>query len=372
MLIEWKTVKQWDIAVIGGGVIGLSLAWELRQGGASVLVLERGELGGEASSAAGGMLAWCDPHLPPGARALALLSAECYAGFVSGLEEASGISADLRRVGTIAVDEPPSVAFASDCRNLTVGEAAQLEPDLRASSRNLQWWPEWSIDPRRLMASLIGACRARGVEMMTGVAVREVTAFQGRATGVNSAEGVFSAKKVVNCAGAWAAQISCGVEPLPSPTRPVKGQMLALDTKGLLRHVVRAPEVYLIPRSDGTVVVGATVEEAGFDKVTDAAAIERLRSLAVALVPRLAEAPVRESWAGLRPGSPDGLPILGETSLSGYFVATGHFRDGILLAPGTARVVAQMLLGESVSMDFGGLSPNRLQAARTAWAFFIS
>jgi len=348
-------VKTWDVIVAGGGVIGLSLAWELRKRGASVLVLERGELGGEASSAAGGMLAWCDPHLPEAARALAALCAECYGEFVVEIEEASGTSVDLRKFGTIVVDEGKPAAFLAESRKLSSAELAEMEPGLRVGRRDVQWWPEWSVDPRRLMAGLSVACRAQGVEVNTGVAATEVVVEKGRAKGVRVARGQFSAAAVVNCAGAWAGDIACGLEPSPSPTRPVKGQMLAVADGGGLRYVVRAPEVYLIPRSDGSVVVGATVEEAGFNKEMRQEAIERLRAAAVALVPELGA--IREAWAGLRPRAVDGLPILGETSLPGYFVATGHFRDGILLAPGTAKVMAGLVLGESGG--FEALSPKR-------------
>ena len=358
-----EEVKSWDIVVAGGGVIGLSLAWELRKRGAAVLVVEKGELGAEASRAAGGMLAWCDPHLPAAVRGLAALSAGCYAEFVDEIEEASGLSVDLRKFGTIVVDEDAPAAFASDCRKLNAQELAEIEQGLRAASRSVQWWPEWSVDPRRLMAGLIGACKAQGVEIMTGLAVTEIAVQQGWAVGARTVEGKFSAKTVVNCAGAWAGQIACGLETSPSPTRPVKGQMLALEAGERLRHVVRSPEVYLIPRSDGSVVVGATVEEAGFDKLTQPEAIERLRAAAVGLIPDLGAARVREVWSGLRPGSPDGLPILGETSLRGYFVASGHFRDGILLAPGTARVMAGLLSGTGADADadadFEALSPRR-------------
>jgi glycine oxidase len=215
------------------------------------------------------------------------------------------------------------------------------------------------------MDALIRACRARRVEIVAGCSVTGVAVAGGRTVGVRTS-GVpdgrdeFAAGIVVNCAGAWAGQIECGLEPSPSPTRPVKGQMLAVKTKReLLRHVVRTPEVYLIPRSDGHVVIGATVEEAGFDKQPQPTAIERLLQAAIRLVPELANAPVRETWAGLRPGSPDNLPILGETSLPGYFVASGHFRDGILLAPGTARVMNKILQGENLGEDFAALSPNR-------------
>jgi glycine oxidase len=358
-------VKPRDVIVAGGGVIGLSLAWELRKRGASVVVLEKGEPGCEASRAAGGMLAWCDPHLPQPVRALARLSAGCYAEFVDGIEEASGLNVDLRRFGTIVIDEGPPGAFTDKCRVLGSGELERLEPALRPSSANLQLWPEWSVDPRRLLDALIGACRARGVEIVAGCSVTGVAGAGGRAVGVRTSQvqdgrGEFAGDMVVNCAGAWAVQIECGLEPSPSPTRPVKGQMLAVKTKReLLRHVVRTPEVYLIPRSDGHVVIGATVEEAGFDKQPQPTAIERLLQAAIRLVPELANAPVRETWAGLRPGSPDNLPILGETSLPGYFVASGHFRDGILLAPGTARVMNKILQGENLGEDFAALSPNR-------------
>lgn len=345
--------------IAGGGVIGLSLAWELRKRGVAVLVVERGELGGEASSAAGGMLAWCDPHLPSAAQGLASLSARCYAEFVREIEEASEVEVDLRKFGTIVVDEEAPAAFASDCRMLSGGELAEMEPGLKTGSANVQWWPEWSVDPRRLMACLIAACRAPGVEIVTRVTVTDISLANGRAVGVRTTRDELAARAVVNCAGAWAGQIECGVEPSPSPTRPFKGQMLALEAGGVLRHVVRSPEVYLIPRSDGTVVVGATVEEAGFNKETQPATIERLRLAAVGLVPQLAAARVREVWAGLRPGSPDGLPILGETSLPGYFVAGGHFRDGIMLAPGTAQVMAGILSAERVDADFEALSPKR-------------
>ena len=352
-------MKSWDVIVVGGGVIGLSLAWELRKHGASVLVLERRDLGSEASSAAGGMLAWCDPHLPEAARGLAIMSRHSYGDFVAEIEADSDISVDLRKFGTIVLDEGNPGAFLLESHKLQDRELAEIEPGLRVGARSAQWWPEWSVDPRKLMACLSQACRTRGVEVTTGVSVTEILHDRGRAIGLRSNTGEYSGAAVVNCAGAWAGQIACDINPSPSPTRPVKGQMLAMDGSGVLRHVVRAPEVYLIPRSDGTVVVGATVEEAGFNKETQPDAIERLRAAALTLVPELCA--VRESWAGLRPGSPDGLPILGETSLPGYFVASGHFRDGILLAPATARIMAELLSGAATGAVemFAALSPKR-------------
>ncbi len=357
-------MKRWDVVIIGGGVIGLSLAWELRRRGGTVLVLEKGALGREASWAAGGMLAWCDPHLPTATRGLALLSQSLYGDFVQGIEAASGCGVDLRRSGAILLDEAPPGDFAESCRTVTLSELAQLEPKLLPSSNghppSIQFWPEWSVDPRGLTNALISACKARDVDVVTGTAVLRIVAAYGQAKGVETANEQFAGNAVVNCAGAWAEKIASGLKVSPAPTRPVKGHMLSLKPEGeVLYHVVRAPDVYLIPRSDGRIVVGATVEEAGFDTEVHPQAIERLRVSAVNVVPELASASIHEAWAGLRPGSPDGLPILGETALPGYFVASGHFRDGILLAPGTARVLAGMIVGDSADLDCAALSPKR-------------
>ena len=141
--------------------------------------------------------------------------------------------------------------------------------------------------------------------------------------------------------------------------RPVRGQMVALQADGVLQHIVRCPEVYLIPRSGGRVVVGSTMEETGFNKTTSPEAIGKLRAAAASLVPALSESPIAEVWSGLRPATPDGAPVLGETSLPGYFVAGGHYRDGILLAPATARVMGGLICGQALPVDLAGLSPKR-------------
>ena len=187
--------------------------------------------------------------------------------------------------------------------------------------------------------------------------VTAVDETDGRVTGVTTAKTSFLAPKIVNCAGAWSGQIG----PHAFPTRPVKGQMLCLvmHPRHLLKHVVRTPEVYLIPRSDGRLLVGATVEEAGFDKRTVPDTIQRLHRAALKLVPKLADAKILEDWAGLRPGTPDNLPILGATSTPGYYAATGHFRDGILLAPITAQVMADVIEGRRPQHGLTPFSPSR-------------
>jgi len=216
---------------------------------------------------------------------------------------------------------------------------------------------ERCVDPRDLTAAAIAAARHRNIDFSSGDHVLAVEVEQGKASGVRTNKTKFTAGVVVNCAGAWAGQIG----PHPFPTRPVKGQMLCvvMPKKEMVRHVVRASNVYLIPRSDGRMVIGATSEEAGFDKQTVPETIQKLRQAALDLVPKLADARFLSAWAGLRPGTPDGLPILGATPTPGYFIATGHFRDGILLAPVTARMMAQIIIGQNPQIDITKFSAGR-------------
>ena len=213
------------------------------------------------------------------------------------------------------------------------------------------------MDPRALTAAAVKAAKHRGVDFSSGDEVIGVETEHGSEIGVKTSNTVFAARRVVNCAGAWAGAIG----PYAMPTRPVKGQMLCLvmPSRSLIKHVIRSPSAYLIPRSDGRLLVGATVEEAGFEKRTDPDTIQRLHKSALALVPKLAEARILEDWAGLRPGTPDALPILGATPIPDYFVATGHFRDGILLAPITAQIMADVIEGRNPAYDLKAFSPAR-------------
>jgi glycine/D-amino acid oxidase-like deaminating enzyme len=222
--------------------------------------------------------------------------------------------------------------------------------------------PERSVDPRALSSAALKGCHHRGVDVSSGDEVVSVTLCDGRATGVATTKTSFQAALVVNCAGAW----SCQVSPYPVPTRPRKGQMLCvtMPSRLFLRHVVRSPEVYLIPRSDGRLLIGATVEDVGYDKRVDPATIQRLRQSALNLMPGLRDARMLEDWAGLRPGTPDDLPILGATPIPGYFVATGHFRDGILLAPITAKLMAQVIVDGKTEYNLSPFSPERFSNAR--------
>jgi glycine oxidase len=351
-------MKNWDVIVIGGGIIGLSLSIELRKKGARVLVVERGEPGREASYAAGGMLVDCLFETPAALQPLATASARLYPEFVHELQVESGMNVDLRDQGTILF---PPAAHGSHPALESAGQLpaklSEFEPALVDFNQPAFYLQERSVDPRALTSAALHAAKRRGVDFSSGDAVTAVNLSDGRVSGVATKKTSFLAPKVVNCAGAWSGQIV----PHAFPTRPVKGQMLCLaaPARSLLKHVVRSPEVYLIPRSDGRIIVGTTVEEAGFDKRTDVAAIQRLHRAAVAMVPELRNAKILEDWAGLRPGTPDALPIVGPTATSGYYVATGHFRDGILLAPITAQVMALVIEGKNPDHDLAPFSPAR-------------
>ena len=350
-------MKSWDVIVVGGGIIGLSLSIELRKRGASVLVVERGEPGREASYAAGGMLANCGDETPELLQSLATASADMYPEFVHELQDESGMNVDLCDQGTLLF--PPTghgVEKLKGAHSLSA-PLIELEPALAPGGRSAVFLKERSVCPRALVSAALQAAKHRGVDVSSGSEVISVVVSNGGAAGVTTSKTSYRTAKVVNCAGAWAGQIP----PYDFPTRPVKGQMVcfAMPSRELLRHVVRAPEIYLIPRSDGRLLAGATVEEAGFDKRTVPDTIQQLMRAAAAMLPGLKDARVLEAWAGLRPGTPDNLPMLGATPTRGYYVATGHFRDGILLAPITARVMANVISEEKPEHDLTAFAAER-------------
>ena len=356
-------MKNWDAIVVGAGIVGLALALELKKQKLRVLVVEKGEPGREASWAAGGMLCDFPAETPPGLRELASASAPMYPEFVRELEDDSGLKIDLRSVGTLVLSGVETGQSPATTRAYALPRSlAELEPALRISDGTEPrltplFVDERCVDPRHLTAAAIAAAHHRGIDFSSDDQVLGVEVADGKASGVRTNKAQFAAGMVVNCAGAWAGQIG----PHPFPTRPVKGQMLcvAMPEREMVRHVIRTPDVYLIPRSDGRMLIGATAEEAGFDKQTVPETIQKLRQTAIDLVPQLAGARMLEAWAGLRPGTPDGLPILGATPTPGYFVATGHFRDGILLAPVTARLMGQVISGRVPDWDLGAFSAHR-------------
>jgi glycine oxidase len=353
-------MRAWDVIIVGGGIIGLSLSIELRKKGTSVLVVERGEPGREASYAAGGTLVDYQLETPAALQTLASASARLYPEFAHDVEIESGIRVDLRDNGTILFPTPAQASHPVLATSAPES-ISELEPALASSERSAFYLHERSVDPRALSSAAWRAAKHRGVDFSSGDEVTAVIVSNGRVAGVTTTRTSFRSPKVVNCAGAWSGHFG----PHIFPTRPVKGQMLCLimQPRELIKHVIRTPDVYLIPRSDGRLLVGASIEEAGFDKRTDVATIKRLHNSALALVAELRNAKILESWAGLRPGTPDSLPILGATEMPGYYVATGHFRDGILLAPITARVMAEVITESDCQYNLTPFSPSRFSKA---------
>lgn len=345
--------KSFDAIIIGGGIIGLSLALELRGSLRSVLVLDRSEPGREASSAAAGMLNACDVKEPRELAALAHASAELFPSYIDAIRARSDIKIDFQRTGALSIGD------GKDGVPLSPAELSSLEPGVTAVAHPVHFVQEEdAVDPRTLMAALIDAARNQDIHLVTGTAVESVLTQAGAALGVRTARSEYHSGVVVNCAGAWAKEIG-GAD---VPARPVKGQMISLLPRETgIRHVIRAaePDIYMLPRAGGLVAVGATVEEAGFDKQVDPDTARSLQAAAAAIVPSLADAKMQEAWAGLRPALPDKLPAIGPTSARGIYIATGHYRHGILLAPATARALAELILSGGTSFDLSRFSARR-------------
>lgn len=344
-------MASYDVIIAGAGIIGLSLALELHEGGAHVLVLERGRPGGEASSAAAGMLAATDPETPMPLRALAIESAHLFPVFVEKLESATRVDVDFRRHGTIVLSKEETMP--ENYQPLSGGELQKLEPNLAGGGHNAYFVAEDSVDPASLMTAALRSAAQRGVEVRSGIDVRKMQSSGGQVE-IITEQGPLLAAKAVNCRGAWSGP----------PVRPRKGQMLYLGPadSSPLTHVVRSPEAYIVPRSSGKILVGATVEDVGYDKTVEPETIRNLHTSASACVPELASAPVIASWAGLRPGSPDDLPLIGETE-KGIFIASGHFRNGILLAPVTAHIMANLISGRAPGFEISAFAPQRFPSA---------
>lgn len=357
-------MKTWDVIIAGGGIIGLSLSLSLRKRGLSVLIIERGEPGREASHAAAGMLADFSAELPPALLPLATASAKMYPEFVHELQDESGVRVDLRDQGTMLLGWQEHLEHHAkpDLEILPPESVAKLEPGLKKENGTVFLRKERSVDPRLLTNAALLAAKHREVDIVSGNAVEEVLISAGRVAGVIAGKTTYNAPVVVNCAGAWSANI--GHPALP--VHPVKGHMLALIGAPWLHHVIRTPIVYLVPRTDGRVVIGSTLEDVGYDKRVEIDRIQRLRDLAMELVPSLSKAKLHEAWTGLRPATSDGLPILGPGANKGYFVATGHFRDGILLTPVTAQLMAQVIAEENPDYDLHPFSPLRFEQKELA------
>ena len=348
------TTHSYDALIIGGGVIGISVALELRRALPRVAVIERFQPGREASYAAAGMLNAIDVMAPPQLAELAKFSADLYPAYIDDIRSSTELSIDFQRGSAL------SIGAEARGERLSDQDIQSLEPRLAASGQPVCRVTEDWVDPRTLMSAAIECARNRDVHFVTGSEVTEIVSQADHVTAVKTMRASYSAGVVINCAGAWAGRIA-GAH---TQSRPMKGQMISLLSAGAtIQHVIRAkdPDVYMLPRKGGLIAVGATLEDAGFDKTASPDTAKALQAMAAKIVPSLAQARIHETWAGLRPASPDDLPVIGPTSLGGYFIAGGHYRNGILLAPATARVIAQLVGGDACTMDLTPFSPRRFE-----------
>ena len=358
-----RNPKKPTVAIIGAGVIGLGIAWRLAARGASVAVFDKGAAGAGASHAAAGMLAAC-AEAEPGEDALVTLGRESQArwpAFAAELEQAAGIDVGLRPEGTLVLaltaDDQARLnhllAFQQKLglplQWISAAETRRREPHLAGKLAGAVFSPEdTQIDNRKLATALRIAAETAGVGINEHRPVSAISSHAGRIDGIVLADGVkIAADVVVLAAGAWSRNIGGLAAELRPPVRPIKGQMLALRMDAatpLLNHVVWAPGAYLVPRRDGRLLVGATVEEKGYDTSLTAGGVLTLLEAAWRAVPAVEELPIEEMWVGHRPGSRDDAPILGAAPIEGLVYATGHHRNGILLTPVTADAIARLVL----------------------------
>ncbi len=375
-------IRSADVVVVGGGIIGLAVAWRASERGMSVTVLDREEVGRGTSYVAAGMLApVAEVEFGEAARhvlELGLRSAGIWPAFASDLEAASGMEVGLRRTGTLVVarddDEARELerqlAFRQSLElrteRLRASAAREREPGLAPTVRLAIEAPDdHSVDPRQVLQALRRVCEIAGVDIRERAAVEsiELDDAGGRVTGLHlHGSGRVSVGRVVLAAGAWTGQIAGLPRDAQVPVRPVKGQILRLRDPagaGLLGRVVRFEGGYLVPRADGRYVLGATVEEKGFELSPTAGGTYELLRDASELVPGVSELQIEELCVGLRPGTPDNAPVIGPGAVEGLTWATGHHRNGILLAPLTAGLVVETLLGKTEDPLLCACDPGR-------------
>jgi glycine oxidase len=369
-----------DVVVIGGGVIGASIAFELASKNLRVVILDRQQPGREASWAAGGILSPAPdsprdvPLVPLGRESLKI-----YPKYVAAVEQAAGKSVFYSREGTVEIFLAPEGEAERDnsvaahhrlglaAEAISLADAHELEKSIGPAARGAAWLSdEGTVEPRLLTEAALAAARSRGAEVRWNCGVTGLLRAGTRCTGVVADGNAIAARYVVLAAGCFSAEIGSEKDSLAryAPTRPVRGQMIALRSETVnLRRVVRSAKGYLIPRRDGRVVAGSTSEEAGFKKQVTPEGLRQVRNAAIELCPALAEAEILDTWAGLRPATPDELPILGPTDIDGLLIATGHYRNGILLAPITATLIREWILVGRTQFDAEAYSPMRFSEA---------
>ena len=392
--------RSFDAVIVGGGAIGLACAWRAAQRGARVAVIDRAEPPAGATRVAAGMLApvgelsFGEPELLE----LTLAAARLYPDFIAELEAAAGKSTGFEQVGALHIaldgDEAAQLRRVHELQRSLELEAEWLpprrcrdiEPGLTPSFHGgVLASGEAAVDPRALTEALVAACASEGVEIragcevvdgvfarkrLVGVRVRKRADFEREHHTVTAPDGDLHAEQVVLASGAWSGAAAWLPEHARPPVRPVKGQVLELRarTEGPpTQHILASERVYLVPRPDGRLIVGATVEEQGFDTAVTAGGVHELLREAYRLLPEVAEMELLDATAGLRPGTPDNLPIVGPGAIDGLLLATGHYRNGILLAPLAAEAIADLLSGD-LRLPFFAQRANKDKRMREAEA----
>jgi glycine oxidase len=362
-----------EVVIIGGGVIGLSIARSLAlRGVRDVTVVEKNEFAREASWAAGGILA---PQIEADSSndffRLACASRDLYGDFARDLRDESGIDVELDLTGTLCVafTEEEEIEFRSrydwqrgeglDVEWLSGGQARRLEPCLSEQVRCALRFPnDLQVENRRLVRALLISNKKFGVQLIDHCAVLDVQVIDGRVRGVNTSQGLIGASSIIIAAGAW----SLMIDPANSiQVEPVRGQMLCFQAQPqIARHVIYSSHGYLIPRADGRLLAGSTSEEVGFDKSVTDDGVNQITSLAREIAPAVTKLPLLDSWAGFRPRAADDLPVLGRSNeIEGLVYATGHYRNGILLAPITGELIAETIVSRKTPAALAAFSPER-------------
>ncbi len=363
------------VAIIGGGVIGCLTAWMLKQRGATPIVLERGNLGSESSWAGAGILCPINPWLYPDAFThLVDASLAMYPQLQEELEDISGMSIERLENGLLVplfaddrIDHRQaaldwSKRFGWQVEELDIVAATKDEPALSANIQGALLWPRVSqLRNPRLLQALRKVLEAESIEVREQAEAASLSRQGGKVNGVTLADGSeIQADAVLLAAGSWSGELADQMG-FSLPVQPVKGQIVLLKSEpGLLRHIVKHDRAYFVPRADGRILIGASMENVGFRRGNTVEVINELMQAMHNIVPGLEDAEVEQQWMGFRPGSPDGLPFMGPVpGVSGLWVASGHYRNGVALAPITASIMSDWMMGQEPQMDMSAFRLDR-------------
>ncbi|MFT3743656.1 MAG: glycine oxidase ThiO [Pyrinomonadaceae bacterium] len=370
--------KAQNILIIGGGIIGLSIARELHKRGCrNVTIIEKGKCGEEASWAAGGMLG---PQAEADEAGLFFevcsASRDLYPALAEELLDETGIDIELDRSGTLYLaftdDDVREIreryewqrAAGMRVEILSAEEARRAEPFTSPDVREALLFPDdWQVENRKLLAALRRYAEINGIEIRENTRVERITVENGIVIGAETDQQTFTADMTILATGAWTSLIKLGIAEMPVKVEPVRGQVITFQTaKRLFQRVIYSPRGYIVPRADGRILAGSTTEMVGFDRAVTETASRHLREMASEIAPSTAGLPISDHWSGLRPVAADKMPVIGRLDgIGGLFVATGHYRNGILLAPWTAKNVADSLIDDDASVYLDAFSPDRFR-----------